>query len=602
MVNVYTKNGQFNITESLMRAIKDNQPEILLEHKKEILLEDDKTREMLQKKYLEDILKKSAANVFSDKNIIKLSKGSDEDKELAGELKKYRSQIKKDGKVGIDYEKLYNLYKGGNPNFKKIKNLLDEPYKNLSSNEKKENFFNFINKVIPDMSKSFSHYFTGNEEAAKDFENDIRAKMAHMDFNGTVEDLYGFIHDIDKQIEDEEEEIKQREKLEKGINDADDQILFQQLVKHGLKNLPKTLEVDGVTLTKEEMEKRIKNNPELSKVWNEYKKSSKNTKLAKQYSDKIKSAEKNLKQLNQHVDPKTLEELLNSQRLINEINSIERSARILIKKAERVIPRTLGLFSSSSHNAGSDAKLQNRTTQTVDQRIANDNNQNKPQTQKQNVVNEDVANDNNQSNKNIQVMNDTKPTPANPWSGFKNFGRLAMGGMVLEPLFNGDPGSKEYYGKALRAYKSYMTEKNTDSLVDDMIGHVIELHSNKDGYINKLKSESNYNDEKISELIQKLDEVAASFLGNVVFSLKVGNDKNFNDIVRAIRFSELREMYRISNEGTVQMLNAKEQNIVFTQENNVIVGIFIATPILQITRELINKASGLMNSFRKAKA
>ena len=31
MVNVYTNNGQFNITESLMEAIKANNPELLVE-------------------------------------------------------------------------------------------------------------------------------------------------------------------------------------------------------------------------------------------------------------------------------------------------------------------------------------------------------------------------------------------------------------------------------------------------------------------------------------------------------------------------------------------------------------------------------------------
>jgi len=30
MVNVYTKNGNFNISESLMEAIKDNNPEFLV--------------------------------------------------------------------------------------------------------------------------------------------------------------------------------------------------------------------------------------------------------------------------------------------------------------------------------------------------------------------------------------------------------------------------------------------------------------------------------------------------------------------------------------------------------------------------------------------
>jgi hypothetical protein len=33
MVNVYTKNGQFNISESLMEAIKANNPELLVEKK-----------------------------------------------------------------------------------------------------------------------------------------------------------------------------------------------------------------------------------------------------------------------------------------------------------------------------------------------------------------------------------------------------------------------------------------------------------------------------------------------------------------------------------------------------------------------------------------
>ena len=33
MVNVYTKNGNFNISESLMEAIKDNNPDLLMEKK-----------------------------------------------------------------------------------------------------------------------------------------------------------------------------------------------------------------------------------------------------------------------------------------------------------------------------------------------------------------------------------------------------------------------------------------------------------------------------------------------------------------------------------------------------------------------------------------
>lgn len=560
MVNVYTNNGQFNITESLMEAIKVNNPELLVE-KKESPIDND------YKMFLSDM----ARDIILSKGYKYWSDLSNVEKESL--KKNIMNQLEKD-------EEVYQMFINDEMDTVASKKAMSIYGKSKWDSFPKDKQKRLISKQRKSLDKEFS------SKIDKDFNDEIYTHA--MDRAKRVSD------EIKIKKEKEEREKIDKEKESNKVVDANDLILLQQIIKlGGIDNLPDSLTIDGVKYEGEELKNEIDNrmnkNRDLKNAYQNWYETT-----TKEEKDKIKRDNKELETKKAELDdiskvfiPNTLEDLLNSQRLINEINSIEKNARVLIKKSEILIPRILGLFTKSSHNAGSDVSL-NRFTKNYNSDIVNTNTNDNYNTNVQNVVNEDVVDDNSKTDK------------GNLWNGIKNGLTLATGGFVLEPLFNGSSKDIEKFGKAIHIYKSYTENNNNKSLIDDLMNYLILCHNNKSMFKEKINKQSPSSD--IDELIKKLDEISANFLGNVVFSLKVGNDKNFNDIIRAIKFSELRDSYYISNESKVQILGAREQELIFKTKENVVTGIFVATPLLPVARELGKKAFGLMKNFRKAKA
>lgn len=571
MVNVYTNNGQFNITESLMEAIKANNPELLVE--KKIQTPEDSP---IEKDY-EHYIKNLAWEIIHDEKGYQywtsLSKAEQKtaSKNL---LKKLR-----------DDEDIYN-------------NFINDEMNTMAKNKALSIYGNKFNSFPKDKQKRLI------DKQRKSLDKEYTSR-AENDFN---DELFAHAMDRSKRKEQEREDKKREEinrtKERNGVDDAADQILLQQIIKlGGLEKISDNLVIDGKKYTKEDIDERMEANPDFKNAYDNWcEETTQEEKDQIVQDNNLLTDKKNkLDNISKIYSPKTLEDLLNSQRLINEINSIEKNARVLIKKSEILIPRILGLFTTSSHNAGSDVKL-DRHTKEYNSNIVNTNTNDNSNLQYNQAANESVYyTDKNIINEDSNVANDNSNTnKPSLWKGIKDTATLATGGFVLEPLFNGNPSNTEAYGKAIQTYKAYTEGNNTKSLIDDLMGELVLCHSNTNMF--KQKIENQNPSTSVDELIKKLDEISASFLSNVVFSLKVGNDKNFNDIIRAIKFSELRENYYISNESKVQILGAREQDLIFRTKENVVTSIFVVSPLLPVAKELFKKAAGLTKHFRKAKA
>lgn len=542
MVNVYTNNGQFNISESLMEAIKVNNPELLVE--KKFINEENS----------------NAENSFDEaeelsKLINKTWHQSIDDVLQTSELNLSRE----------DYVKLYN-YIHNPKNDEYIKDILDveKRNKNLHLDTLQDEIFNraewYAQKVHDEHTKEYIQNLVKKE-------NEIASKAI----------------EYEKQAKEREEERNMRQQ---GIDDSADQILFQQLLKHGGK-IPNKLEVNGEVLTKKDIKARIKKNPYFNKEWEKLTKSQEKEDIEKREelalnAKEIKQQNKLIQKGTRDLEPTTLKDLLKSSAFNQEVDLLEQTARILVQRARKAIPRILGVFGSSSHN---DSSYQNKKIKLKQQNIRNNRN--------------DIINNMNDKNA-VKELGDKKTT------GFaksvKDWGALALGGFNLVPLFDGNPENKDKFGMAMRYYKEYTQSKNENSLVDNFMDYLILNHSNINTFKEKLISEGTKNEE-IPSLIKQMNELGASFLSNVVFRLEIGNDNNFNEILRAIKFSELKEKYIINNESKLHILGAKEQELVFiSQTTHAVAGIFVAMPLLAKTKELFKQASNLTRHFRNAKA
>lgn len=128
MVNVYTNNGQFNISESLMEAIKANNPELLVERDSILLGADGKKLKIDDKKYSENDINDAIDSVFSERNINQQS-----NPKLRQQLLKYnKKMLEKDanGHSHINKDVIKDLYNGNSEESKFIKQLINNEIEN----------------------------------------------------------------------------------------------------------------------------------------------------------------------------------------------------------------------------------------------------------------------------------------------------------------------------------------------------------------------------------------------------------------------------------------------------------------------------------------
>lgn len=532
MVNVYTNNGQFNISESLMEAIKVNNPELLMEKEE---------------------------NRFNEKQAVEDSQN-------------------------IIYNVAMSDYMSDND----INNPNDLTEKDLDNIQK------LFTKYKKDIKLQHRKDFISHEAKVQ---QDIAQKA------------------IDQEEKDRKE-ARQR-KIDKymrdnNIDDASDQILFQQILKNGGK-ISDGIEIDGVKLSKKQIGNRIMKNPYFRKYWKEYQKNIDAQKELQSNKEEIDKVEKETSLVDKDYAPDTLEELLNSQRLIDEINVIESSAKKLVITAKESISSILGLFGNTQRNISSNLKKNVPI---------NDNNQQVPLKK---AANESLESDDYMLNEddsyipltavNDNTMDSYKSNKTGLGKKFGAFGALATGGFNLQPLFDGSVKDKKNFGICMKYYKEYTPSENKKSLVDNLMKYLILKHSNIDMFNDNIKEETiklhpdlKNSKRKINEVIQKLsvdlDNISAKFLSNVVYKLEIGNDNTFNEILRAVRFApKLKERYDIRNESKLQIFGIREQALIF-QDSNIksVVGIFISIPLLAKATELAKQAMKLGRHFKNIKA
>ena len=563
MVNVYTKNGQFNITESLMEAIKANNPELLVEKKNNKVYNSDISNIHNDSEIDDNALSKieqSYDNFLKGKIIDGLRKIPNFSGLSEKEKQKYIDEFKKEfsKEEYIQYfadEQINNLAYS-----KALNSVTDEKWESLSDSKK--------NKMVKNIS------------------DDIRNKLS-----AYIEDIYlgnlnKFLWKKAKEYEDHEIEKAERQKAsdksERGVDDAQDLILFQQILKNGgdISN-GITLE-DGTKLSEDEIRNRIALNKDFKDAWDDFIKDEDAKNQVKAEAERNKKSEEELKTQESLITPKTLKDLLNSDILKKEINTTEYAARKLVEVSKYEIGRLLGIFGSTNYNQTSNLPEEPLNN-------ANDNsNINMKKAVGEAAGDVSVANDNNGAKKtNIG----------------KNFLSLASGGFKLSPLFSGSVKDTEKFGMAMKYFKEYTQSNNENSLIDNLMDYLILKHSNVELFNQKLNNEKIIDDSEKEKLGKQLDEISAGFLSNVIYLLEIGNDNTFNEIIRSIKFApRLKENYYISNESKIHIFNVKEQALVFTDTNSKsLISIFIAIPLLAKTTEFLKQGSKLLRHFGNIK-
>lgn len=563
MINVYTNNGQFNITESLMEAIKANNPELLVEKKNN------------------RVYNSGISNIHNDSEI--------DDNALSKIEQSYDNFLK--GKIidglrkipnfsGLSEEEKQKYIDEFNKEFSKeeyIQYFADEQINNLA-------YSKALNSVTDEKWKSLSD--SKKNKMVKNISDDIRNKLS-----AYIEDIYlgnlnKFLWKKAKEYEDHEIEKAERQKAsdksERGVDDAQDLILFQQILKNGgdISN-GITLE-DGTKLSEDEIRNRIALNKDFKDAWDDFIKDEDAKNQVKAEAERNKKSEEELKTQESLITPKTLKDLLNSDILKKEINTTEYAARKLVEVSKYEIGRLLGIFGSTNYNQASNLPEEPLNN-------ANDNsNINMKKAVGEAAGDVSVANNNNGAKKtNIG----------------KNFLSLASGGFKLSPLFSGSVKDTEKFGMAMKYFKEYTRSNNEDSLIDNLMDYLILKHSNVELFNQKLNNEKIIDDSEKKKLGKQLDEISAGFLSNVIYLLEIGNDNTFNEIIRSIKFApRLKENYYISNESKIHIFNVKEQALVFSDTNSKsLISIFIAIPLLAKTTEFLKQGSKLLRHFGNIK-
>lgn len=563
MVNVYTNNGQFNITESLMEAIKTNNPELLVEKKN-------------NKVYNSGISNIHSDSEIDDNTLNKIEQSYDNF--LNGKI--IDSLRKIPNFSGLPEEEKRKYIDKFNKEFSKeeyIQYFADEQINNLA-------YSKALNSVTDEKWESLSD--SKKNKMVKNISDDIRNKLS-----AYIEDIYlgnlnKFLWKKAKEYEDHEIEKAERQKAsdksKSGVDDAQDLILFQQILKNGgdISN-GITLE-DGTKLSEDEIRNRIALNKDFRDAWNDFIKDEDATKQVKDEAERNKKSEEELKTQESLITPKTLKDLLNSDILKKEINTTEYAARKLVEVSKYEIGRLLGIFGSTNYNQASNLPEEPLNN-------ANDNsNINMKKAVGEAAGDVSAANDNNGAKKtNIG----------------KNFLSLASGGFKLSPLFSGSVKDTEKFGMAMKYFKEYTQSNNENSLIDNLMDYLILKHSNVELFNQKLNNEKITDDSEKEKLGKQLDEISAGFLSNVIYLLEIGNDNTFNEIIRSIKFApRLKENYYISNESKIHIFNVKEQALVFTDTNSKsLISIFIAIPLLAKTTEFLKQGSKLLRHFGNIK-
>lgn len=576
MVNVYTNNGQFNITESLMEAIKANNPDILLEKETSKDFENRAVDASFN-----ELLKFSVSYVLSELEVGSMKPEDFEN--FSKNMMNYYSMPKSPEKTHLKA---------------KIKSFLHDV------NEKNGTELNFN-----DIENTIKTEFKDNQTKMKNYSKEDALKF----FADWQQKIAEKSIELEKQEKEEERQRDEDKYFRKhNISNSDDQILFQQILLHG-GDISDGIEINGKKLTQKQIEKRIKRNPYFKKEWDKFQENEKAQKEISANSKEIEKTENEASILNKDYEPKTLEELLNAQRLIDEINVIESSAKKLVITAKESISSILGLFGNTQRNTSSNLKKNVPV---------NDNNQ---QVSLKKAANESLESDDYMLNEddsyipltavNDNTMDSYKSNKTGLVKKFGAFGALATGGFNLKPLFNGSVEDKKNFGICMKYYKEYTPSENKKSLVDNLMEYLILKHSNIDMFNDNIKEETiklhpdlKNSKRKINEVIQKLsvdlDNISAKFLSNVVYKLEIGNDNTFNEILRAVRFApKLKERYDIRNESKLQIFGIREQALIF-QDSNIksVVGIFISIPLLAKATELAKQAMKLGRHFKNIKA
>ena len=290
----------------------------------------------------------------------------------------------------------------------------------------------------------------------------------------------------------------------------------------------------------------------------------------------------------------------NNAELHNQIKEAERLAANIVKRVKILIQKYVGIGGTNvsatpSFNTYSGNTANNPANTNVEPPRPNNDNQNVDanvmKTENGEQVTEEVAEDISNSSPSTQTTSSINYYQPSSKSGrkIKSGIQLALGGFAITPLF----GTRDQAGKAIKYYKSSI-RKTKKSLIDDMIDNLFQLKFHTKG-----KIPSDYQED-----VKKFENMAYSFLHNVVYKLEVNNDKHYENVLRVIRGDPaLKDLFDINYVYTKQQMDTNENVISYRNKNDQIVDLLLVSrPVFYQGKKIMQNIGNILTQGRNLTA
>lgn len=276
-----------------------------------------------------------------------------------------------------------------------------------------------------------------------------------------------------------------------------------------------------------------------------------------------------------------LEHFINNADLKKQIASAKNLAGSIVKRIKKVIQSYVGIGGSAIPPIKGTTPTQQDTNAGSVTSVSNDTS----------PVENEVGNIEN------SVVDTTTEQPKQKASVLKNLSKvhpdvkLALGGFKLSPVITDFSRKNSDIGKVLKYYKSAQ-QKTSKSEIDDMISYLILLRTDPSRF------------EKTSDdVIKQFETMAYDYLRSTVYKLEINSTKNYENILRIIRFDQpLSDAFYINNVDTIQQFGTRENAIAYKNKSDDIIDMLvIAYPLFSQGSEIVNNLKPIWNNMKKLK-
>ena len=507
MVNVYTKNGQFNISESLMEAIKANNPELLVERKSSILKSDGTPYEVNDEK--------------------KETNKNDSDGNILSKIDIYRNQINNNMVISSD-----------------IANEINQFIEDNKNNDDQN-----IKQSLEDLQTVVKNK-TDTEEIragikSDELDDDIKNKESYINTELKYpSDCLGFTPLL-KEINISEQKAKEI------IHQAESE-MTAVMGNLGRTNNPNSTGYDLQQFNNDYVSDEDLNNA-AKEIEQQYGKAGKtpNPNIKKELEYILVMVKQNIKNKNYKNLIKHWKPVIQNKSLINKVfDYMKKSSSENYQK---------DLFINDT-DTNSNINNQSQITKVYNNGINNAiTNQEEPETEPEIDFNK------------LKIGNNFEMPSSSPkFDKFKNTLGLMTGGVRITPYFK-NSGDKNKTMILRYFYDFIGNESTSKSKSNSYIQQMMNIFKNEKEILKNLNNMSRTPEEKDKKNVYQIDNndentinafnhLVEKYLNSIAFKIEINNNAKYDNAVSAVRLDpKLNNEYIVRTISTAQQFNAKER-------------------------------------------